>query len=348
MTVRAPRRGAGKAVEPMLELRNVSKSFGGKKVLDGVSLALDEGSRTALLGPSGTGKSTLLRVVAGLEAPDGGEVWIGGQNVTERPPEARGAALIFQDYALFDNYDVAGNVAFSLKIRRRPRREIAAAVAEMLALVGLSGFESRAVRTLSGGEKQRVALARVLAARPRLILMDEPFSGLDAALRGSVLDSTRELLAAQGCTSVIVTHDWNEACAFGSRVAVMDGGAAVLIGSDLPYLTAPVFSRAFALLEDHDVVLGPSADGGYYLIGMKAPRRELFDVNGYGGATALGQTLAAARRAGLSAALCPVGRDVDDKEDLLELAAAVERGETACPRTAGFLRGIGLARGARP
>ena len=245
----------------LLEICGLKKAFGGKEVLDGLDLKLERGRSLALLGPSGTGKSTLLRLVAGLERPDAGSVFIGGRDVTRLPPEKRGVALIFQDYALFDNYDVAGNIAFSLKLRRRPAREIAETVEKLAALTWLTGMERRRPCTLSGGEKQRVALARALAANPTLILMDEPFSGLDTALRENVLFQTRQLLTRMGCTAVIVTHDWAEACAFGDGVALMDNGRILQSGVPEEVYSRPVSAAAAKLTGPANILPCVVSDG---------------------------------------------------------------------------------------
>ncbi|MGN8244119.1 ABC transporter ATP-binding protein [Cellulomonas soli] len=201
----------------------------GTTAVDGVSLHVGTGEVVALLGPSGCGKSSLLRAVAGLEPLAGGQVSWDGVSVTDMPVHRRGFGLMFQDGQLFEHRDVAGNVAFGLHAggggRRRTARTVRdARVAELLAVVGLTGYGDRPVATLSGGERQRVALARALAPRPRLLLLDEPLSALDRALRERLADDLRAALVATGTTALFVTHDQDEAFAVADRVAVMDAG----------------------------------------------------------------------------------------------------------------------------
>ena len=205
----------------LLEISHVSKFYPGLPVLHDLSLTADEGEIVCLLGPSGCGKSTLLRIVAGLETPDAGRVSFDGQDLAGVPPHRRHFGLMFQDYALFPHKDVAGNVAFGLRMARLPASEINARVAEMLALVGLSGYEQRRVTELSGGEQQRVALARSLAPGPRLLMFDEPLGALDRALREQLMNDLRAILKQVCVTALYVTHDQEEAFAIGDRVAIM-------------------------------------------------------------------------------------------------------------------------------
>ncbi len=192
--------------------------------VDGLDLDVATGEVVALLGPSGSGKSSLLRAVAGLEPAAAGRITWDGTDLAGVPAHRRGFGLMFQDGQLFGHRDVAGNVAFGLQMQRVPPRERADRVRELLALVGMAGFEHRAVSTLSGGERQRVALARSLAPRPRLLLLDEPLSALDRALRERLADEVRAALVATGTTALFVTHDHDEAFAVADRIAVMDLG----------------------------------------------------------------------------------------------------------------------------
>lgn len=192
--------------------------------VDHLDLDVPTGEVVALLGPSGSGKSSLLRAVAGLEPLSHGSVTWDGADLAGVPTHRRGFGLMFQDGQLFPQRDVAGNVGFGLRMARVPARERAARVSELLALVGLEGFERRPVTTLSGGERQRVALARSLAPRPRLLLLDEPLSALDRALRERLASEVRDALVATGTTALFVTHDHDEAFAVADRVAVMDLG----------------------------------------------------------------------------------------------------------------------------
>ncbi|HXG75331.1 MAG TPA: ABC transporter ATP-binding protein [Gaiellaceae bacterium] len=215
----------------MLRVAEVSVRFGDLVALDRASLEVGAGEVVTLLGPSGSGKTTLLRVIAGLQAPDAGRVLLDGRDLAGVPPHRRGIGLVFQDHALFAHRDVFGNVAFGLRMRGEPRARIAARVAELLALVGLSGYERRSVATLSGGEQQRVALARALAPEPRVLLLDEPLGSLDRRLRDRLLEDLDRLFAELRVTALYVTHDQAEAFALGDRVAVMRAGRVVQTGT---------------------------------------------------------------------------------------------------------------------
>jgi len=208
-----------------LVVSGVTKDFEGERILRGVDLTVDEGSSVTLLGPSGCGKTTLLRAIAGLERPDAGKISLGGKVLanggTFVPPERRRIGMVFQDWALFPHLDVATNVAYGLPKGAENR---SATVAETLDMVGLSGFGRRMPSTLSGGEQQRVAIARAIAPRPDALLMDEPFSNLDAGLRAAVRSETRALLRELEMTTLFVTHDQDEAFVLGDEIAVMKDG----------------------------------------------------------------------------------------------------------------------------
>jgi thiamine transport system ATP-binding protein len=215
----------------MLRVEDVTVRFDGKTALDEVSLEVGDEEVVTVLGPSGSGKTTLLRVVAGLQPPDSGRVLLAGKDLTSVPPHRRGIGLVFQDHALFQHRDVAGNVAFGLRMRNEPPPTIESRVRELLGLVGLRGYEHRSVATLSGGEQQRVALARALAPRPRVLLLDEPLGSLDRRLRDRLLEDLGRLFDEVRVTAVYVTHDQAEAFALGDRVAVMRAGRIVQIGT---------------------------------------------------------------------------------------------------------------------
>jgi sulfate/thiosulfate transport system ATP-binding protein len=207
-----------------IEVRNITKRFGSFTALNGVSLEIPGGSLAAVLGPSGSGKSTLLRIVAGLERPDSGEVLLSGEDATGLAPQRRNIGFVFQHYAAFKHMTVRDNVGFALKIRKRPRQEIRERVDELLELVQLQGFADRYPSKLSGGQRQRMALARALAAKPRVLLLDEPFGALDARVRAELRDWLRRLHEEVHVTTVFVTHDQEEAMEVADRVVVLDHG----------------------------------------------------------------------------------------------------------------------------
>jgi iron(III) transport system ATP-binding protein len=237
----------------------VGKRFGATVALDSVTLGLAEGERLALLGPSGCGKTTLLRVVCGLEAPDTGSVAVAGETLVGPgvfvPPERRRVGMVFQDWALFPHRTVTRNVAYGLT-----RDEVASGrVEETLELVGLGGLGDRFPHQLSGGQAQRVAVARALAPRPRLLLFDEPFSNLDAELRLRVRADVAELMRRVGMTSVFVTHDREEAFVLGDRVAVMRDGALIQAGTPLEVYEEPATAWVAGFLGDVNLLEGHAA-----------------------------------------------------------------------------------------
>jgi sulfate/thiosulfate transport system ATP-binding protein len=248
----------------VIEARGITKTFGDFVALDDVSVEVPTGSLTALLGPSGSGKSTLLRVVAGLERPDAGEVWLDGDDVTSYPPQRRGVGFVFQHYAAFKHMTVRENIAFGLKIRRRSRAEIAKRVEELLDLVQLKGLAKRYPAQLSGGQRQRMGLARALAVDPKVLLLDEPFGALDARVRNELRAWLRRLHDETHTTTVIVTHDQEEAMDVADRVVVMNAGRIEQIASprDLYDKPANEFVMSFvgpvnrvgdAFIRPHDV-----------------------------------------------------------------------------------------------
>ncbi|MBA3788024.1 MAG: ABC transporter ATP-binding protein [Actinobacteria bacterium] len=210
-----------------LRADDLTVNFAGTTALTGASLEVAAGETVALLGPSGCGKTTLLRAIAGLQRLDGGRVLLDGRELTELPPHRRGIGLMFQEHALFQHRDVAGNVGFGLRMAGLPEPELSRRVAELLELVGLSGLGGRSVETLSGGEQQRVALARALAPDPGVLLLDEPLGSLDRPLHDRLLDELAELFGRLRQTVLYVTHDVAEAFVLGHRVAVMRAGRIV-------------------------------------------------------------------------------------------------------------------------
>jgi len=215
----------------MISVTDAQKSYGTFKALDDVSLEIPSGTLTALLGPSGSGKSTLLRAIAGLEELDSGTVVIAGEDVTHLPPQNRGIGFVFQHYAAFKHMTVRDNVAFGLSVRKRPKAEIGKRVSELLEVVGLAGFQHRYPAQLSGGQRQRMALARALAVDPQVLLLDEPFGALDAKVRDDLRRWLRRLHDEVHVTTVLVTHDQEEALDVADRIAVLNAGRIEQVGS---------------------------------------------------------------------------------------------------------------------
>ena len=245
--------------EPRLETRDLTRRFGGRPVVDRVSLSIVAGQVTCLLGPSGCGKSTTLRLIAGVEHPDDGQVLIDGREVANAgfamPPEARSVGLMFQDFALFPHLTVAQNIAFGLTGDRAVR---AGRVGELLERVDLAGFDAKHPHELSGGEQQCVALARALAPRPRIMLMDEPFSGLDNRLRDGIRDTTLAVLKEEGAAVLLVTHEPDEAMRMSDEIALMRDGRIVQQGAPYNVYNAPMDKQAAAFFSDINVITGTS------------------------------------------------------------------------------------------
>jgi len=223
-----------------IAVTDVNKRFGDFVALDNVNLDVPSGSLTTLLGPSGSGKSTLLRVIAGLETPDTGTVLINGEDATGSPPQKRGVGFVFQHYAAFKHMSVRDNVAFGLAIRKRPKKEIAERVKELLSLVQLDGLADRYPSQLSGGQRQRMALARALAVEPKVLLLDEPFGALDARVRKELRAWLRRLHEEVHQTTILVTHDQEEAMEVADTIVVMDRGAIQQVGPPRDLYEHPV------------------------------------------------------------------------------------------------------------
>jgi sulfate transport system ATP-binding protein len=247
-----------------IEVHSVTKRFGQFTALDDVSVTVQDGALMALLGPSGGGKSTLLRIIAGLETPDTGNVTIGGQDLTDAPARTRDVGFVFQHYAPFKHMTVYDNVAFGLTVRRAPKAEVSERVSELLGLVRLDGLAKRYPSQLSGGQLQRMALARALAPQPKVLLLDEPFGALDVQVRGELREWLRRLHEEIHVTTIFVTHDQEEAMDVAGQIVVMNGGRVEQTGTPRDLYEHPVneFVMSFvgpvnrlgdALLRPHDI-----------------------------------------------------------------------------------------------
>jgi iron(III) transport system ATP-binding protein len=227
------------AQEPFLELRHIRKDFGAFSALADISLGIARGEFVCFLGPSGCGKTTLLRIVAGLEVQSAGEVWQAGRDISRLPPAQRDYGIVFQSYALFPNLSVADNVAYGLVNRKAARAQVTQRVTELLKLVGLPGTERKFPAQLSGGQQQRIALARALATSPSLLLLDEPLSALDALERVRLRQEIRALQQKLGVTTIMVTHDQEEALSVADRIVVMNQGAIEQVGTPIDIYREP-------------------------------------------------------------------------------------------------------------
>jgi iron(III) transport system ATP-binding protein len=227
------------STEPFLDLRHIRKSFGAFDALKDVSLQIAKGELVCFLGPSGCGKTTLLRIVAGLEVQTTGQVWMAGRDISREPPAQRDYGIVFQSYALFPNLTVAHNVAYGLVNRKEDKAAIAQRVSDLVKLVGLPGSESKYPAQLSGGQQQRIALARALATRPGLLLLDEPLSALDALERVRLRGEIRALQKTLGVTTIMVTHDQEEALSVADRIVVMNHGVIEQVGAPMEIYREP-------------------------------------------------------------------------------------------------------------
>ena len=261
--------GHGAAVR----IENCGKTFAdGTRALEPASLDIARGETLVLLGPSGCGKTTMLRIIAGLELPDdGGKVLFDGKDMTKVPIERRNVGMVFQSYALFPNMSVADNIGYGLKIRGIPKDERVARVAELVALTNITGLEKRRIDQLSGGQRQRVALARAVAIRPGILLLDEPLTALDAALRERLRSELNRLLRALGITAIYVTHDQSEAMELGDRIVVMRKGTIAQIGSPREIYFEPKDRFVAEFIGAANIIEAPLEGGHLLLPGGRQP-----------------------------------------------------------------------------
>jgi putative spermidine/putrescine transport system ATP-binding protein len=257
--------------EPFLKIEHVRKSFGPTTVVQDFNLDVGAGEFVSFLGPSGCGKTTVLRMVAGFEEPSSGAIIVGGRDVTRLKPNQRNIGMVFQAYALFPNLTVAQNVAFGLRVAGMPKADSDRRVAEMLSLIKLPEFRDRYPYQLSGGQQQRVALARALAPRPKLLLLDEPLSALDAKVRVSLRDEIRAIQRDLGITTVFVTHDQEEALSISDRIVVMYGGKAEQVGSPFEIYNRPATKFVANFVGTLNVLEGVVSDaaGGWVKVGSQ-------------------------------------------------------------------------------
>lgn len=249
----------------ILELRDISKSFGETGVLRGINLKVEEGEFITLLGSSGCGKTTTLRIISGLEQPDGGSVILEGQDVTDLAPNKRNVNTVFQNYALFPHMTVAANVGYSLKIRKVPKGEIREQVEEALKTVQLEGFGGRMPSELSGGQKQRVAIARSIINRPRVLLLDEPLGALDLQLRRQMQTELKRLQKSLGLTFIYITHDQEEALNMSDRIAVMRDGVFEQVGSPSDVYDRPKTAYVATFVGSANILSGTARTEGDFV-----------------------------------------------------------------------------------
>jgi len=254
-----------------LELMNISKRFGDLEVIHNLSLDVYKGELCCLLGPSGCGKTTTLKIIAGFLEPNAGTVRLAGQDITNTPPQRRNVGMVFQNYALFPHMNVYDNVAYGLQRRKWPKARIKPKVAEALELVQLSGYKARRIHELSGGQQQRIALARALIIEPKLLLLDEPLSNLDARLRADMREEIRRIQRTLNITTVYVTHDQEEAMSISDRIVVMNQGIIEQIGAPREIYERPATQFVTDFIGRANFLRGKIAKGRLMLLGKDFP-----------------------------------------------------------------------------
>lgn len=265
----------------MLELIDIVHNYDGKRLLDGVNFSVGENEVLCLLGPSGGGKSTILRIIAGFEKPLSGKVLYRGRDIMNDPVHKRDFGMVFQDYALFPHMSVYDNIAFGLRMKGETGAEIGKKVQEALVQVGMAGFENRKVTDLSGGEQQRVALARSLVVRPSLLMLDEPLGALDYSLRQTLIEELHDILGKNGLSAIYVTHDQNEAMALSDRIAILHGGRIIQADTPENLFSHPVDPWCANFLGFHNLINGKILSSG--VVSIKNFANEIrLDVPGCG------------------------------------------------------------------
>ena len=245
-----------------IRIEHLTKKFGAVAAVDDLSLEIEKGEMVALLGPSGCGKTTLLRMIAGFETPTSGDMYLKDRRINQVPPQNRNIGIVFQDYAIFPTMSVFDNVAYGLTIKKMPKNEIYKEVMEYLALVGLVGYEKRMPSQLSGGQQQRVALARALITKPDVLLLDEPLSNLDAALRLRIRKEIRKIQQRLGITAVFVTHDQEEALSIADKIFVMRNGELMQGGAPRDIYASPANDFVASFIGRSNSLYGKAAEGG--------------------------------------------------------------------------------------
>ncbi|GAB1481471.1 ABC transporter ATP-binding protein [Treponema sp.] len=271
-----------------IRIENLLKTFGSTKAVAKLSIEIQKGDMVALLGPSGCGKTTLLRMIAGFEVPDSGNIYLGGSLINDLPPQKRKIGVVFQDYAIFPTMNVFDNIAYGLKIKKLPKEEIYKDVMAYLGLVGLVGYEKRMPSQLSGGQQQRVALARALITKPEVLLLDEPLSNLDAALRLRIRKEIRKIQQTLGITAIFVTHDQEEALSIADKIFVMRHGELMQGGSPADIYSEPANDFVADFIGKSNILYGKvtGKDSGFITISGKgisldaiAPRFQSVEPN---------------------------------------------------------------------